>query len=121
MASRIVPPETASGVRSAAHSLGDYQVVADVLDADVRPGGVDYRIMFGPAADVAGEGDGAVAGVNQDVAVIGEPARCCGTAGGGALAPGEVHDKPHGQPPSGVLLNLAYPLASVAVPVPCTR
>lgn len=50
-------------------STSDYQVIADISDADAPPGGVDHCVMLAPAADAAGKRDGAVAGMYLDVVV----------------------------------------------------
>src|SRR4029077_9575199 len=51
-------------------SAGDVQVVADVVDADRHPGGVDHRVVLGPGANVPGQGHSVPVGVHRHVAVV---------------------------------------------------
>src|SRR6478672_2230062 len=48
-------------------SAGDVDLVADVVHADGHPGCADGRVVFGPGADVTGQGHGVPAGVDEHV------------------------------------------------------
>src|SRR5436190_10326248 len=51
---------------------GDLEVVTDVDDADGHHRGADYRVVFGPGADMAGQRDDAVLGLGRHIAPVGD-------------------------------------------------
>src|SRR6476659_7678707 len=53
-------------------SAGDVDLVADVEHAGGHPGGADGRVVFGPGADVTGQGHGVPAGIDEHVTVVGD-------------------------------------------------
>src|SRR5690348_166377 len=53
-------------------SAGDVDLVADVVHAGGHPGGANGRVVFGPGADVTGQGHGVPAGIDEHVSVVGD-------------------------------------------------
>src|SRR5215470_7037368 len=58
-----------------AASAGDLEVVVDVDDPAGHQRGADHGVVFGPGADVAGQGDDAVLGGGRHVAAVGDQRR----------------------------------------------
>src|SRR4029079_16279133 len=53
-------------------SASDGDLVADIENAGGHPGGADGRVVFGPGADVTGQGHGVPAGIDEHVSVVGD-------------------------------------------------